>query len=272
VTAADGPKNGPGRRLSAAACRRGLGACLVASGLLLAETAPGAELHVPVGSGVEVSVQRYAAPKGRLLLWLATPDGMREAEDKVAAAVNGAGIEVWWADLLAARFLLPTPGGIDSVPVADVIALVERARRDTGKPVVLLAEGRLAIPALRAAVALQRSGQREALSGLILLAPVLYRGEPSPGGMAPYIPEAGKLAYPAVVLQPERSPGRWWLERLASQLESGGSRVTVKMLPGVRDHFLARSDATDAETRFGRELPQWLLKAIEALPENAGAP
>jgi hypothetical protein len=190
----------------------------------------------------------------------------------VARGLASLGVEVWTADLLSARFLPATAGSLAAMPVEDVLALVRMAQNQSGKAVFLFPDGRAAVAALRAAVRLQRTAGATPLGGLLLFSPILYEGEPAPGGMPPYIAETGELTGPVYIFQPELSAGRWWLPRLTGQIEGGGGRVVVRVLPGVRDGFYYREDLTPAEQAARPLLPGWLAEGMDVVDTPVTGP
>ena len=239
--------------------------CAVCGLTPVAAVAVGLELH----DGANAQVTRYGVGGDRVLVCLPVAHGEEEGQRAVARGLASLGVEVWTADLLSARFLPATAGSLAAIPVEDVVALVRMAQDQSGKAVFLFADGRAAGPAVRAATRLQRTAGARPLAGLILFSPILYEGEPAPGGMPPYIPETGELAGAVYILQPELSAGRWWLPRLTGEIEGGGGRVVVRVLPGVRDGFYYREDLSAAEQAARPLLSGWLAQGMDAIDTPA---
>lgn len=217
-----------------------------------------------VADGVEVPVSVYAAEGKFLALWLPSEAGEADGEARVAAGLAARGVEVWRADLLTARMLPAVRSAMAEIPAADVAALIEQAA--DGKRVVVVSSGLGAGPALRGALAWRaQTTHRGALLGLVLLHPDLYVGTPEPGVDARYLPEVARSDFKMVVLQPDRSPLYWYLDRLDTELKRGGNRVLIERLSGVRDRFHFRPDATAAETTIAAGLPTRILTAIEQM-------
>lgn len=234
-------------------------ACALA-GLAAAAQARKQTLALPDGGEIEIHV--FPGSGRALLLWLPSEAGVLPAQERIAAALAAGGMEVWLADVLSARFLPALPSSLEQVPAEDVAALIARAAKGK-KRVYLLGDGRAAVPILRGAALAQAQGL--APDGAVLLSPNLYVQTPDAGTDARYLPIATQTRLPMVILQPMLSPWRWWIDRLRAALESGGSAVHVESLPGLRDRFYFRPDATARETAAARALSAHIGKAIDTL-------
>jgi thiol-disulfide isomerase/thioredoxin len=251
--------------------------CAVLAGVLLVAQVAVQARDVRLADGTDVPVTVYAARGDALLLWL--PSGIPGASPEVALAdkLRALGVEVWRADVLEARFLPTLESSLEQVPDSDIITLIDTARA-TGKRVTILASARAGVLALRGAQAWQRAHPGAAgLDGVILLHPNLYLGPPDPGREAEFHPIVARTQLPVHVIQPEKSPWRFRLDALKAALEQGGARVTLQLLPGVRDRFYFRAEATPEEDAETARLPGQLRAAIEnlrrvALPPPAATP
>lgn len=220
---------------------------------------------VRLADGIDVPVSVHAASGDALLLWL--PSGIpNDAPDAVLAEkMRAHGIEVWRADVLEARFLPALESSLEQVPDNDIVALIDAARA-SGKRVTLLASARAGLLALRGAHAWQTVHPGAAgLDGVILLHPNLYLGPPEPGREAEFHPVVARTRLPVHVIQPEKSPWRFRLDALKPALERGGARVTLQFLPGVRDRYYFRADATPEEDAETAQLPARVRTAIDTL-------
>ncbi len=245
-----------------------LAACLLAP----AAAAPAEELPVRVAPDTEVPVERHPGRPGdgRLYLWLPSERGLPEGVRAAAAALARRGPEVWVADLLAARFLPLGSSGLRQVPATDVKALVEAALARGARHVLLVASGEGAALALAGARLWQLARPGDArLAGALLLHPNLYVETPEPGAEARYLPVARATNLGIVVIQPALSPWWWRLDALVGHLEAGGSTVWRWALPGVRDRFHFRPDATALERRAASLLPAMLDAAGRLLVATA---
>lgn len=219
------------------------------------------------GTQVPVDIQApTAAPSGAVVLWLPSGFNSAAAEQPVAHRLATLGIEVWQADVLAARLLPPLESSLEQVPAEDVAQLIDAAHQG-GKRVYLLAAARAAVLALRAAQARDAGAapDRSGLSGIILLHPNLYVGPPPPGREADYHPVVARTRAPVFILQPELSPWRWRLPRTQAELARGGAPVFTRLLASVRDRFYFRPDATAVETETTGRLAEMLRQAVQTL-------
>lgn len=215
--------------------------------------------------GADVALTVFPARGNSLLIWLPSESGIVAAEHKAAAALAKTGIEVWLPDLHAAYFLPMVPSSLRQIPVGDVARVIGLAQR-RGKAVYLVSGGSGAALALQAAAQLGKS--KTPLRGAMLLSPNLYTGTPEPGAEAKYLPIATRTRLPIFILQPEYSPWRWRVDELESRLRQGGSQVKVKFLPGVRDRFYYREDASPSERALAGRLPELILNALKSLKEK----
>lgn len=252
-------------RLSAGYLRLCLTLCLLAAMSANIYAAPLSKItqSLTLANGVEVPLTVYPANSRSILLWLPSENGLVPAEFNAAAELAKAGTEVWLADLHAAYFLPIVPSSMQQIPAGDVARLIGAVAHRSGKTIYLVTEGNGAALALTGAAAWH--GKKHQLRGAILLSPNLYVATPEPGEDAQYLPIATTTRLPVAVLQPELSPWRWHIDQLQSLLEQGGAKVTVKLLPGVRDRFYFRDDALPAEQALTPQLPQLIMHAYKQL-------
>lgn len=222
----------------------------------------------PSGDKIEMPVTVYPAKGRDLIVWLPSDTGLLSVDARIASQLAAAGVEVWTADALGARFLPVVPSSLEQIPAADIADLVRAAKAKSGKHVYLLGPGRGAVPALNA-VKLLQADKVLALRGVVLISPNLYVGTPDAGEEAKYLPIAAQTKTRFYILQPELSPWRWYLDRLSGELKRGGSRVRIKTLPGVRDRFYYREDDRPAEQAMGKRMPQLIAHALKDLNHKA---
>jgi hypothetical protein len=223
-----------------------------------------AEQVIALPSGVEVVSRQYAAPQGPLVLWFTGQYGEVEAERRAAAGLAAKGAEVWLTDWLAPYFLPQLPGSMANVPdrdLGDWLAAVHR--RQPGRPLLLVASGHMADLALRAArEARDRLGVDTA--GTALLFPLLYR-DIEAGAEPAYAAVVDATREQLALLVPKASAGFWWRDRLKERLEAAGSRVRLTVLPGLRDGFYRRADATEQEVAAGARLGDTVWQLLQDL-------
>ena len=221
------------------------------------------ELHLPGRTDVSIRIEQ--ARGDSLLLWLPSGIPVASQDGDIAHRVAALGVEVWRPDVLEAHFLPNLESSLAQVPDDDIVALIDAARA-TGKRVALLAAAHAAALALRGAHAWQalHPGDR-GLRGAILLHPYLYLGPPQPGRDAVFHPVVYSTNLPVVIVQPGNSPTRFRVDTLRAALEQGGARVHVELLPGVRDRYYFRADATPAEDAEAARLPARLKDALAGM-------
>ena len=223
---------------------------------------------IAISDEVDVQLVYQKATGNKLLLWLPSESGILEQERKQAVFLASQGVEVWFADLLGAWFLSPTVSSIDSIPAMDVATLIEKIRRQTGKQIVLVANGRGAMTVLRAARAWQQkfgNTKNRRLGGAILLSPKLFVETPEPGLEGQLMPVVAGTNLPLMIIQPANSPWRWKLSEIVKNLEMSGSDVYVRVLPDIRDRFYYRPDATALEDKVAGTLGKLLTTSVKLL-------
>lgn len=218
---------------------------------------------VKLRDGTELSIERYPASGADLILYLPTGLGRAEGEAHLAAALAEQRISVWRPDFFEARFLPPLESSLSEISDDDLVDVL-RAAQATGKRVYLMAAARGGLLALRTVTAAAQA-KLPPPAGLILLHPNAYVGAPAPGAEAQFHPATARVHVPVFVLQPERSPWRWRLTSLETELRRGGASVYTQFLPDVRDRFFFRPDATPSEERATRKLPAHILRALTML-------
>lgn len=230
-----------------------------------AAPSPATTQTLPLPGGTELALRIYPAKGNTLLLWLPSESGIVAADHKAAEVIARSGVEVWLPDLHAAYFLPIVPSSLQQIPVADVAHVIALARQRS-KQVYLMSGGSGAALALQGA-ALQTKNSNS-LRGAVLLSPNLFTGTPQPGEEAKYLPIASRTRLPIFILQPDYSPWRWRVEELQSRLQRGGSTVRTKSLPGIRDRFYYREDASPTERAWSARMPELVLNALNSLKEK----
>lgn len=220
-------------------------------------------LHLQPGTDVQLTV--FPAQGRTLLIWLPSESGIVASEHKVAAILAKSGVEVWLPDLHGAYFLPIVPSSMRQIPADDVARVIARAQQRR-KAVYLLSGGSGAALALQAAGQLGKS--KNPLRGAILFSPNLFAGTPDPGEEAKYLPVASRTRLPIFILQPDYSPWKWRVDELQSRLQRGGSQVKLRSLPGIRDRFYYRDDASPAERAWAARVPELILHALKSLQEK----
>ncbi len=203
---------------------------------------------------------------GRMrVLWFPPETGFGKPQRRIARALAQRGIEVWLVDVFASYFLPSVASSLARIPGEDVAVLLGAAGRD-GRRLILLGTGRGILPLLRGAHAYQlRHPDNRSLAGAILLSPQFFVSTPDPGEAAEILPVVRRTNLPLFILQPKNSPWYWKLPRILPVLEAAGSEVYVQILPGLRDRFHFRPDATPTEQQAAERLPLWIARAARLL-------
>lgn len=226
---------------------------------------------IDLPSGATLVSQRHAADGPVLALWFTGQHGRVEAEQRAAARLADLGVETWLTDWFAPLFLPLLPSSIAAVSDRDLADWLEAVRRqNAGRHIVLLAAGHAAAWPLRAVHAWREryggAGVPEPVAGSLLLHPVLYQ-DLEPGDAPRYHPVAALTRLDTVLLQPMSSAGYWWRDSLKAVLEAAGGQVWLQALPGLRDGFYRRGDATPREQAEGARLGDLLFQALQPLLE-----
>lgn len=234
-----------------------------------ASFAAGTDVDIKLSSG-DAMTQRYVA-KGKLLAVMLTGEyGWNQYEYQAGEYLAKQGIETWVADFFSGYFLSPGMSSARKIPDADLIAWLEQVQKQSGKrEIVFIAAGHMAQPALRLAELWQaRLGKQATIRGAVFLFPLLY-DDVEPGQEPIYDATVQRAKLNIAFLQPQAAAGFWWRERLKAALGSGGSKVKLTVLSGLRDGYYRRPDATPEELVAGGKMGELLLTHIKALPKGS---
>ena len=227
-------------------------------------------ISVTTQAGDEINVVTHPAKGKSLLIWLPSEAGPQLSEQKAAEQLANKGIEVWRINLLEDYFLPVVTSSMERIPASSVSALIQYAINKTQKQVYLISTGRGAIPLLRGARHWQKQRQQQhpnqaGLAGAILMSPKFFVETPDPGIEGKLMPIVKATNLPVFIIQPNKSPWFWKLDKTIPALQQGGSDVYVRRLSNVRDRFNFRPDATDIEKGLSEKLPVLLTQATKLL-------
>ncbi len=252
---------------------RALAAVILAA---IAAVPSAAELAIRVGSGTEI-VGHCPPPSvpladdAPLALWLTGQHGEVEAERRAVDDLAARGVETCLIDLIAPYFLPLLPSSWARIPDADLVDWLNATRaRHPRRPLVVIATGRNAATALRAARVWRAAGG-DGVAGALLLFPLLYQ-ELTPGAEPEYDAEVDHARLDLVILQPRSSAGFWWRERLQARLETAGARVGLIVQPGLRDGFYRRADINATELAAAARLGEIVGDGLAALIDLNATP
>jgi thiol-disulfide isomerase/thioredoxin len=224
----------------------------------------------------ELAVVQYPADGDDLLLFVSSGMGSLERGARIAEQLAARGLETWHVDLAESLFL---PRGVSTLRGLDgryVAGLIEQAHARSGKRVTLLTRSYASIPVLRGARLWQLEQQQRRsvgqpveayLNGAILISPELASTIAELGLEPVYAPITRATNLPVMILQAGKRSNRWQLERVVAQLEQGGSRVYVKLLPGVTGMFYEEDDS-EATRRVLQTIPADIATAVGLLARH----
>jgi thiol-disulfide isomerase/thioredoxin len=258
------PLPNPGRRLLAP----------LAAALLLIPAAAGAasSFELDDTEGNTLSVEVRGSGGDLRVLWPNSLGHGQPGVERTLSLLPAAGIELWLADPLEARFLPRSNDNVRRLSGASVAALIAEAGRRGDMPTVLVAQGRMGLAALRGLHRLQLAGERPRLDGVVLLYPNLFGPTPVAGDAPALDPVVGATNWPLLILQPRRGALRWSIGPVLEQLWANGSAAHALLIADVRDWFLFHEPGEDpAEDAAAARLPSWLRDA-QRLMAAASAP
>jgi len=226
-------------------------------------------------SGAVLSYSVYPAQGRNRVLWMGAEYGEQRYEQAAARYFAAHGVEVWLVDSLSAYDLPDLRSSRDKVPAADMKALLQFALHD-GKNLSLAGAGTNVIPLLNGVQLLQqaplvKNGKSPSkLFGAVLIYPDLIK-EVDTGEALHFLPATSHVRLSVALLQPQQSPRFWWLDKLKDALQSGGSKVRVTVLPGVRDAFYERPNPSQHELQESRRLGTIMFNAWRKLASDSPA-
>ena len=214
----------------------------------------------------ELILSVFPAKGNRLLIWIPSYATPAETVATIARQLQQSGVEVWYADLLEARFLPKTASSVYKIPPADIVRLMEHAQQSSDKKIYFYAESRATIPVLNGIRQWQLSAKDwKKLGGVVLNSPYFYVETPDPGQTARLRPVVGATNLPIYILQPEYSPRYWQLRETTPALEQSGSDVFVQILKNMRGRFHFRPDATNDEINFTAQFGKLIAQSLQLL-------
>lgn len=222
------------------------------------------DVEINVSGGNTISISRLTATGNASLLWLPSEHGLTSEDKKIAGQLWKLGVDVWLVDLLNSYFLAPVASSIGKIPAQDISRLVNQflGNENNKQQKIVLTSGRTATVLLQALKTSKRP------DGVILISPNLYTSTPEPGSDATYLPIVSQTKQLIKILQPQLSPWFWQRKTQSRMLKSGGSKVSVKILPGVRDRFYFRPDAMESEKNLQETFPKLLLETINTIKQK----
>lgn len=219
-----------------------------------------------INAETEIETTVYKAKGNTLFLWLYSEAGPQKSEHIIAQQLAKNNIEVWRVDLFSAHFLPVASSSMDRIPETDISELIDYAYKQSGKKIIPVTTGRGTLPILKGTHLWQAQHPAStALAGVILMSPKFFIETPDPGIEGKLLPIVNQTNLPLFILQPEKSPWYWKLDKTIPALEKSGSDVFVKRIKGVRDRYYFRPDATADEKQKTKKLAASLKQAAKYL-------
>ena len=222
--------------------------------------------ELSVDDETDLSIVQYPANGNQLIVWIPSYASPQNIVHNIASQLNKQNIEVWYSDLLEARFLPKTGSSIYQIPNKDIASILDLASRKRHKKIFIYAESRVVVPVLLALREKQMSANGlTKFGGVIMNSPYLYVETPNPGVKPRLMPIASNTNLPLYIIQPKNSPRFWQLEQSIPALKQSGSDVYIQVLKDIRGRFLFRPDATAKEEELAAKFGQLLSKAMTLL-------
>lgn len=199
-----------------------------------------------------IEVRVFSATGDTLLLGFPLDEGKSVIEEHTAASLAEDGIEVWMPDLLSAYMLPNVRSSLTDIPVEAILKLIDEGIA-TGKKVYLIASGPNTELILRGASQWEAI-HKSSLPGAIMLFPRLFKHSPDPGVAPEYIDSVGTTRLPLMLLEGERTPNQWGINKLVHALQKNGSPVYAKLIPSIRGKFFTRKDPNRSEAVVASQL------------------
>ena len=219
-----------------------------------------------IDNETDATLTIFPADGEQLLIWIPSYATPAETVEDIASQLQQLKVEVWYVDLLEARFLPKTGSSVYKIPDNDILVLLHHAEKVSNKKIYLYAESRATIPAMQGLRLWQQSpANHKIFGGLLLNSPYFYVETPDPGQLADLMPVVNATNLPIYILQPEQSPRYWQLKDTVPALEKSGSDVFVQVLRKMRGRFHFRPDATDAEIQFTRQFGHVIHQSMQLL-------
>lgn len=196
-----------------------------------------------------------------------------EPEWQHARQLAQLGYSVWLVDLLNNYFITPGRNSLDEIPREDLVELISQAQNGIDKLYLFSYSrgARLLLNAVRQ-WQLQRRTEQPALAGGLLMHPDLLVGMAQAGREPRFDPIASATNLPLYIFQPVDSGKRWYMKKIVTLLEKGGSDVFTHRLYGVSDGYHVSDMARDYELERRKEVPELLVKGKRRLQDYSSKP
>ena len=223
------------------------------------------QLTITTNNETEINITRYTSlnPDKRFI-WFAGENGYQNSEYKMGQQLSRYG-EVWLPELFESHFLAAVPSSLAKIPASDVAALIQSAASEVNQ-IILIGSGQGILPLLSGLNLWQAANPKnQKLIGVILISPIFFTGTPTPGEKAEFLDITAITNTNIFIIQPKLSPWYWKLKQSIEQLKKGGSDVYLQIIPGIRDRFYYRPDATKVEISHRNLLAKKIISSSRLL-------
>lgn len=221
------------------------------------------EWSLIINDDIEIEIKSLGDSQSVGLIWFTCNQGEETTEYQTAQVLLGKGYQVFFPDILSAHFMSPTASNISKITTDEaanvVMDIIQKGKAET---YYLVGGARAAVPVLKA-LSDQRIKSIGQLKGALLLTPRVNKLSPEPGSLPVFVDEIGESTLAINILEGERTPNRWGLPYLKSQLSLSGSEVRTGLIKGVRGFFYLRTEKTAMEVEMTEKLPQIIDENIQ---------
>lgn len=231
------------------------------------------ELNVRIGDRFAKAVV-YSGYSDDLIIWLPSQYATKPNYRILASKIKRHSMELWYVDMFAANYLIPSVNTINQIPAQQIADLISNSiRHSANKRIWLMSDEKGARLALRGAHEFKRrQPQDKNFHGILLINPDLTYGSPPVGDNPDYLPITSVMNQPIAILQARFSKNHYYVSELKKQLQKGGAFVRTYVIDNVRDRFYFRrfSETIEDKTRDNK-LPLLLVQAMNDIRQNSSA-
>lgn len=214
------------------------------------------EWGLEINEDIEINIKQLGGSQSQAIIWFTCNQGEESAEYVASLELLKMNYQVYFPDILSAHFMSPTASNISKISQEEAARVVlDIVKKGSAKEYFLLGGARAAVPVLKALADDRVKNLKDLLKGALLLTPRVNKVTPEPGELPIFIDELGQSTLALNVLEGERTPNRWGLPYLKSQLEQAGSSVSTGLIKGVRGFFYLRAEQTESEVKMTQKLP-----------------
>jgi peroxiredoxin len=224
------------------------------------------KFELNLSSEATINITKFG-DHGDRILWIPSERGVNTTKHSTLLnAVANQQHEVWLADLHESYFIPAGRSSYTKIPVSDIAELIQKSLPDDNRKLFIVTTGRGAVLSLLALNQLQNTaGSNEQIGGIVMLHPNFQAETPTPGVAMEYLPIVDITQQAIFIIQPKKSNGFWYLDKLVARLSDAGSQVYSRIIDQASDGYHVKPDASGIEDQKARELPGQISHAIQLL-------